>query len=121
MTQLILSASFNHMVKLEDDRTSRVFRALSDPTRREILQVVANRDASAGELAAPFAISAPAISKHLKVLESADLVIRIRDGKSHRFYLNAKALQTAEDTIKRLTGYWNRRLENLDKYVKKKK
>ncbi len=109
------------MVKLKDDRTSRVFRALSDPTRRAILQVVASRDASAGELAAPFAISAPAISKHLKVLEAADLVVRKRDGKSHRFHLNVEALQTAEVAIKRLTGFWNRRLENLDKYMKKEK
>jgi DNA-binding transcriptional ArsR family regulator len=111
--------SFNQMVKLETDRTSRIFRALSDPTRRKILRVVANRDASAGELAFPFSISAPAISKHLKVLEAADLVVRRREGKTHRFQLNAEALQTAEETIKRLTGYWNRRLDNLDKYIKK--
>lgn len=109
------------MVKLEIDRTSRIFRALSDPTRRKILQVVASRDSSAGELAAPFSISAPAISKHLKVLEAADLVVRTREGKSHRFQLNAKALRTAEETIKRLTGYWNRRLDNLDKYIKNEK
>jgi len=108
------------MVNLETDRTSRIFKALSDPTRREILQVVARREASAGELAAPFSISAPAISKHLKVLESADLVTRIREGKTHRFQLNIKALQDAEKTIRRLTGFWNRRLANLDKYLETK-
>lgn len=120
MTQAAEEISFNHMVNLSEDRTSKIFKALSDPTRREILQVVANRDASAGELASPFTISAPAISKHLKVLESAGLVVRVREGKSHRFHLNVTALQAAENTIKRLTGYWNSRLENLDKYIKSK-
>lgn len=106
-------SSFNPMVNLEADRTSRIFRGLSDPTRRKIIQVVANRDASAGELASPFSIS-----KHLKVLQAADLVVRTREGETHRFQLNAEALQTAEETIKRLTGFWNRRLDHLDKYIK---
>ena len=120
MTRDLSFLLINHMVKLEEDRTSRVFKALSDPTRREILLVVAQREASAGELSAPFSISAPAISKHLKVLESADLVTRIREGQTHRFRLNVKALQNAERTIQRLTGFWNRRLANLDKYFETK-
>ena len=106
------------MVNLTEDRTNRIFGALSDPTRREILQVVSRKDATAGELGEPFSISAPAISKHLKVLETAELITRIREGKTHRFHLNVKALENAENTIQRLTGYWNRRLANLDKYLK---
>ncbi|MGK0239291.1 MAG: DNA-binding transcriptional ArsR family regulator [Candidatus Pelagisphaera sp.] len=108
------------MVNSEELRVSRVFKALSDPTRRDILKVVARKEASAGELAAPFDISAPAISKHLKVLESAGLVTRIREGKTHRFQLNVESLKNAEKTIQRLTGFWNRRLVNLDKYLETK-
>ena len=105
------------MVNSEELRVNRVFKALSDPTRRDILQVVDRKEASVGELAAPFEISAPAISKHLKVLESADLITRIREGKTHRFQLNVESLKNAEKTIQRLTGFWNRRLANLDKYL----
>ena len=105
------------MVNLKEDRSNRVFRALADPTRRKILQAVARRDASAGELAAPFSISAPAISKHLKTLEKADLVRRVKEGQTHRFSLNVATLQDAEDTIRRLTGYWNRRLGNLKEFL----
>ncbi len=108
------------MVNLDVEQETRVFKALADPTRRGILEMVARKDVSAGELAAPFAMSAPAISKHLKILETAQLVTRVRDGQTHRFYLNVDSLQLAEERIRRLTGFWNQRLGNLEKYIESK-
>ncbi len=109
------------MVKLSEERVSLVFKALADPTRRRILSAVARKDATAGELASPFQISAPAISKHLKVLESANLVSRLREGQTHRFHLNVSALNSAAETIRTLTGYWNKRLDNLETYITSKR
>jgi DNA-binding transcriptional ArsR family regulator len=99
---------------------NRIFKALSDPTRRQILDSVARKDVNASELAAPFRMSAPAISKHLKVLETAGLIDRTREGRIHRFRLQRDSLEAAERSIARLTGFWNQRLENLDKYIESK-
>ena len=108
------------MVKFTEEQLSRVFKALSDPTRRQILDSVARGDATASDLAAPFHMSAPAISKHLKVLERAGLIDRTREGRVHRFRMKRDSLDAAERTIARLTGFWNQRLENLDKYIESK-
>ncbi|MEM9158762.1 MAG: metalloregulator ArsR/SmtB family transcription factor [Verrucomicrobiota bacterium] len=103
---------------MSEERVSRVFKALSDTTRRGILMDIARKDATAGELAEPYEISLPAVSKHLKVLEGADLVTRIREGKTHRFHLNEEPLKSATKVIEELSGYWNRRLKELDDYFK---
>lgn len=97
--------------------TSRVFKALADPTRRQILQRLSQSNASAGELADPFEISAPAISKHLRTLEEASLITRTRHGKEHRFHFNPKPLDQATQVISELTGFWNRRFANLDSFL----
>ena len=99
---------------------NRIFKALSDPIRRQILDSVAHKDVNASELAAPFRMSAPAISKHLKVLETAGLIDRTREGRIHRFRLQRDSLEAVERSIARLTGFWNQRLENLDKYIESK-
>ena len=95
-----------------EEKLNRVFQALADPTRRKILSHIAQREATVGELAEPFSISAPAVSKHLKKLEGAELIERVKSGKIHRFRLNTQPLQSAEATINQLTAFWMRRLSN---------
>lgn len=107
-------------LKLEIQR-SHVFHALSDSTRREILTRIASGNMTVRELSEPFPISAPAISKHLKVLEKAELIERIKDGKQRRFRLNTKPLQDAKSVINELATFWTTRLDNLDELLKKKK
>lgn len=102
-----------------EEQLNRIFRALADPTRREILNRIATQDATVGELSEPFNISAPAISRHLKTLESATLITRTKKGKTHRFKLNTQPLYHAETTIKQLTSYWMQRLTNLETFLDK--
>jgi DNA-binding transcriptional ArsR family regulator len=72
------------MVNRNDRNLDRIFRALADPTRRRILLRVARSSCTVSELARPFSISAPAISRHLKVLEDAQMLVRVKSGKFHR-------------------------------------
>ena len=103
-----------------EEHLNRIFHALADPTRRKILEHIARSDATVGELAEPFSISAPAISKHLKTLEKASLIDRFKDGKIHRFKMNTQPLQSAQSTIDQLTTFWLQRLANLDAFLNKK-
>ncbi|MEO8432079.1 MAG: metalloregulator ArsR/SmtB family transcription factor [Acidobacteriota bacterium] len=94
------------------------FAALSDPTRRAILARLAGSESSVGELARPFAMSLPAVSKHLRVLEGAGLVARRREGRVHRLRLVAGPLTQAESWIERQRGFWEERLNALEAYLK---
>ena len=105
------------MVKRRRLETDRVFRALADSTRREILFRVARSDCTVAELAEPFDLSAPAISRHLKVLESAGLLRRIRQGKHHHFHLQPQPLTDARTTLERLAAFWLQRLDELEDYL----
>lgn len=91
----------------------RIFHALADGTRREILREVAKGSPTVGELGRPFQMSAPAISKHLKVLEGAGLVTRVKEGRSHRFRLNPDPLEEAAEFAKQLGSVWTERLEGF--------
>ena len=108
------------MVKFSEEQRSRVFQALSDATRREMLSRIAKEDLTVAEIGEPFDISAPAISKHLRVLENAELITRVKDGKMRRFKLNTSPLEEAKSVISELAAYWNRRLDALDEYLKSK-
>jgi DNA-binding transcriptional ArsR family regulator len=90
------------------------FAALADPTRRAILARLAKGDASVTELAEPFAMSQPAISKHLKVLERAGLVSRGRDAQRRPCHLEAKPLRDATDYLERYREQWEARFAVLD-------
>lgn len=90
------------------------FAALADPTRRAILARLADGDASVTELAAPFAMSQPAVSKHLKVLERAGLVSRGRDAQRRPVHLEAAPLAAATGWLEGYRAFWERRYENLD-------
>lgn len=106
----------NYMVT--NQRTlDRTFAALSDTTRRAILARLARGDATVGELARPFRVSRPAVSKHLRVLERAGLVRRSRDGRVSRCRLDASALRGVEAWVARYKVFWTRQLDALAEYV----
>ena len=94
-----------------------VFDALSDPTRRAILARLAEGSTTVGDLAMPFAISLPAVSRHLKALERAGLLARDREGRVHRCRLEAQAMNEAADWIAHTRAFWEGRLERLANYL----
>jgi DNA-binding transcriptional ArsR family regulator len=98
----------------DPDRLDATFAALADPTRRAILSRLAAGDATVTELAAPFAMSQPAISKHLKVLERAGLVSRSRDAQRRPCRLEARPLKVAIDWLENYRGYWEESYRRLD-------
>ena len=94
-----------------------VFFALSDPTRRAILASLAQGDLTVAELSEPFEISAPAISKHLRVLERAGLLVREREGRSRRARFVADPLQGAAEWVDRYRDFWENKLDGLAEYL----
>ncbi len=90
---------------------------MADPTRRAILARLAAGEATAGELAAPFKMSLPAVSKHLKVLESAGLLIRQREGRIHRCRLDPAPMKQAVDWIEAHRRFWEARFDSLAQYL----
>jgi DNA-binding transcriptional ArsR family regulator len=100
-----------------DKELTTVFAALADPTRRAIIKRLASGEASAGELAEPFGISKPAISKHLKALEKANLIVRKKDAQWHRFQLRSDSLKAASDWIAQYREFWEDRLDALADYL----
>jgi DNA-binding transcriptional ArsR family regulator len=96
------------------------FGALSDPTRRAILARLAEGEATVGELAAPFDISLPAISRHLKVLEQASLIVNEREGKHRRCRLDPVAMKSAADWFDFYRRFWGGTLDRLDEHLRKK-
>ena len=99
----------------------QTFAALADPTRRAILARLAEGDATAGELAEPFSISQPAISRHLKVLESAHLIARHRDGQRRHCHLLPGALKDANDWLSFYAQFWTESFDKLAEHLKKEK
>jgi DNA-binding transcriptional ArsR family regulator len=101
------------------DPLSATFAALSDPTRRAILARVSSGETSVGELAAPFDMSLPAISKHLKVLERAGLIVRGREAQWRPCRLQAHPLKAAAGWIDEYRHHWENNLEALEEYLEK--
>jgi DNA-binding transcriptional ArsR family regulator len=98
-----------------------VFRAIADPTRREILSLLRGGRRTVGEIAGNFRTSRPAISKHLRLLRSAGLVASRRDGTSRICELNAKPLLAVNDWLQDYSAFWDESLYNLKNYVEKKR
>jgi DNA-binding transcriptional ArsR family regulator len=96
------------------EQLNSTFAALADPTRRAILARLATGEASVAELAEPFAISQPAISKHLKVLERAGLISRGRDAQRRPRKLKARRLGQATEWLERYREFWEARYQRLD-------
>ena len=99
------------------DRLNRTFGALADPTRRAILARLAKGEASVTELAEPFEMSLPAISKHLKVLEHAGLVSRGRERQWRPARLRATPLKEVAEWTDRYRRFWDERYDRLDEYL----
>jgi DNA-binding transcriptional ArsR family regulator len=99
------------------DPLSATFAALADPTRRAILARLARGEASVGELAAPFSISQPAVSKHLKVLEQAGLIKRGRAAQSRPCKLDAARLREVSDWLETYRRFWDESFDRLDAYL----
>jgi DNA-binding transcriptional ArsR family regulator len=97
-----------------EERLDAAFAALADPTRRAIVSRLAHGDATVGELAAPFAMSLPGISKHLKVLERGGLISRRRDAQFRPCHLEVESLDGALDWIGANRRMWDERFDKLD-------
>jgi DNA-binding transcriptional ArsR family regulator len=102
---------------MSTDQLSVTFAALADPTRRAILAQLAQGEASVTELAQPFAMSLPAISKHLKVLERAGLITRSREAQWRPCRLEADPLKDAAGWIDQYRQFWEENLDRLDDYL----
>ena len=100
------------------DRLSITFGALADPTRRGILARLTKGEASVTELAKPFDMTLPAISKHLKVLERAGLIARSRDAQWRPCRLKAQRLEEASDWVERYRVFWEQSLDRLDDHLR---
>ncbi|WP_245488481.1 metalloregulator ArsR/SmtB family transcription factor [Mesorhizobium sp. Pch-S] len=99
----------------------RIFRALSDPTRRSVLERLSAQPASVSELAAPYGMALPSFVEHLKVLEGSGLVRSRKAGRVRTYELAADQLRLAEDWLGRQRKLWERRLDRLDSYLLKLK
>ncbi|MCB1094190.1 MAG: metalloregulator ArsR/SmtB family transcription factor [Verrucomicrobiales bacterium] len=105
------------MVKYDDSDLDHVFRALADPTRRRIVAALGSGERSVGELAEPLAMSLPAVSKHLGVLERAGLLKRRRDGRTHHLRVDPAALSPAADWIETQRRFWEGSFDQLATYL----
>jgi len=103
---------------MQSDRLSATFAALADPTRRAILARLASGQTSVTDLAKPFDISLPAVSKHLKVLEGAGLIARSRDAQWRPCRLQANPLKDIADWVEYYRRHWEESFEKLDRYLK---
>ena len=104
-------------MQTQTDPLSTTFAALADPTRRAILARLTLGESSVGELAQPFAMSMPAVSKHLRVLERAGLVVQRRDAQWRRCRIEAGPLKEVADWTERYRSLWEERLDRMDAYL----
>lgn len=109
------------MVNYSQRRLDLAFGALAHPIRRGILARLATGEATVAELARPFKVSAPAITRHMRVLEEAGLLSRRKLGREHRCKLEQERMREAERWIERQRAYWNERLDALERYLERNK
>jgi len=117
LTFIFFVIIFNHMVNYSTQSLDSIFSALSDPTRREILSILAREESTVSDIARPFKMSLPAVSKHLKVLERAGLIDRHKDGRIHRCRLEAEPLKEASSWITQYEHFWEEQLNALTDYL----
>jgi DNA-binding transcriptional ArsR family regulator len=116
---LLVTIIGNQMVSVRRQQRDVIFRALADPTRREILGLLRKRRRTVGEIAQNFSMSRPAISKHLRLLRCAGLVVSCRQGTTTRCTLNARPLRTIDDWLRGYESFWAESLHGLKSYVEK--
>lgn len=107
------------MVKYNISQLDQTFYALSDPTRRAILAQLALGEMSVTEIAKPFEMSLPAVSKHLRILEKTGLLTRTKEGRVHRLQLNAAPMKEAEQWIAFYRKFWEQQMDALENYLHK--
>ena len=107
------------LLNVSQARLDRLFRALGDRTRRALLQRLAQEPATVTELAEPFAMSLPAISRHIRVLERAGLVTRRVDGRVHHCSLDPDGLDTAQEWLTQYRRFWEGQLRALARYAER--
>ena len=112
------SQALDKRVVCQADRLNSTFAALADPTRRAILARLASGETSVTDLAKPFDISLPAVSKHLKVLEGAGLIARSRDAQWRPCRLQANPLKDIADWVEYYRRHWEESFDKLDRYLK---
>jgi DNA-binding transcriptional ArsR family regulator len=106
---------------VKSKRLDATFGALSDPTRRAIVERLTRGEASVGELAEPFDMSLPAISKHLTVLEDAGLLVRAKEGRTRRCRLVEEPMRDALEWIANYGSFWEGQLDSLERLLAKSK
>ena len=111
----------NQMVKRGADTLDATFAALADPTRRAIVERLTEGEASVSELAEPFEISLPAISRHLSVLEDAGLLVRTKEGRVRHCELREEPLRGALEWIARYGRFWEGQLDSLERFLEQPK
>ena len=107
----------NRMVTIKHKRNNAAFRAIADPTRREILNLLRRGAHTVGEIAVNFRTSRPAISKHLRLLRSAGLVVTRRDGTARVCRLNARPLRAVNTWLQEYEAFWRESLDGLKNYI----
>jgi DNA-binding transcriptional ArsR family regulator len=107
------------MVTISSRQRNSVFRAIADPTRREILSLLRNGDRNVGEIAANFRISRPAVSKHLRLLRGAGLVASRKEGTAQICALNAKPLLAVNGWLREYEAFWSESMRGLKRYVER--
>src|SRR5438132_8932503 len=118
LTRYLTHWLFNRMVSNLESQLSSTFNALADPTRRAILDRLASGQATVSELAEPFEMSGPAISKHLKVLERAGLIQRGREAQWRPCRLVAGPLKDAAEWLEEYRRFWEQSFDRLDEYLR---
>lgn len=109
----------NYQEQTHDEQMNLIFHSMADPTRRKILERLMNQNLTVTEIAKPHDISLPAISKHLKILEEARLIGREKNGREYMIHIIPQTLQTAAEYIEFYTKFWNKHIDNLEKFLKK--
>ncbi|HSG32698.1 MAG TPA: metalloregulator ArsR/SmtB family transcription factor [Thermodesulfobacteriota bacterium] len=107
------------MVNNTSESLNTVFGALSDPTRRQIIEMVSEEPVRITTVAAKFNMSLPAVSKHIKKLERAGLINRDRDGRVHNIKLDSKPFHDASKWLDHYKKFWEQQFDSLDDYLKK--
>ena len=104
---------------MNDTHLTTVFSALADPTRRAIIEHLSTGEATAGELAKPFGISKPAVSKHLKILEKAKIIKRRKEAQFHKFEVLPEPFKHASEWMAKYRDFWEGQLDSLENYLNK--
>lgn len=107
-----------NLLVMRSSQLDLVFSALADPTRRGILERLADGQTNVGTLAEPHSMSQPAVSKHLRVLERAGLIRRTRQGREHRIRVDPRPIEAASTWIGRYAWFWKQQFDAVDAYLK---